>query len=169
MLFVCDQPHSKWYEYLYWGYGLNSPHNSKHMFDIYSVGHVWWFAVLSYCVLRMFPTHTTAGLIGLLLFGIAFEVFENQPEQIVKYNRIEVGSNGVSSYRGDTIVNVVGDVISNVLGMYCAIWMSSKQLLATLVVLFVVITSVVGVSYWTDVYSFTGVSGRTSDRPRIGS
>lgn len=42
-MIICDQEHKNWYEHIYAPYSINSPHNSKHMFDIYSLTHIFFF------------------------------------------------------------------------------------------------------------------------------
>lgn len=93
-------------------------------------------------------------IIFLILGGIIFEWHENSPEQIIKYGRIETNSYGKSSYRGDSKLNIFGDIMSNILGLYIAYNYSNNFVVVILIILFILITWVLGFSYWTDFFKF---------------
>ena len=90
----------------------------------------------------------------VFLFTTLFEIHENLPEQIIKYRRIEVDSSGKSSYRGDSLINLIGDIIGNVIGIYLALTLGNSITTIILIILFLVITNVVGLSYWVEFLEF---------------
>lgn len=152
-LYVCDQPHQLWYEHIYSSYQPFSPHNSKHLFDIYSLTHTFW----SLFLLLIFKTiFGQTRIIPFMIFFITtlFEFHENLSSQITKYQRIEVGSNGISSYRGDSLINVIGDILSNVLGLYIGYYYSDTVIIIVLSIIFMIITGILGLTYWTDFLNF---------------
>jgi hypothetical protein len=151
MLYICNQPHQFPYEYLYSSYQIDSPHNSKHLFDIYTLTHVFWLIVLA-SLGKMINNSYILPII--FVSSVFFEMYENDHRQIIKYNRIETDSYGYSSYRGDSAMNVVGDIIGNIVGIYIGMFFSGKAVIIILVALFAVITQVVGLSYWTDLPQF---------------
>lgn len=151
-LFICDQPHEHWYQQIYNDYYPESPHNSKHLFDIYTLTHIFWSALIT-LILKKFMS-TNYAVILTFLVTAAFEIFENLDAQIIKYRRIEVDSTGKSSYRGDSFINSIGDIIGNMIGIYIGITLSNQNTLIILLILFLVITNIVGFSYWTDFFQF---------------
>ena len=162
MPYFCDQPHKYWYEHLYNLYYPNSPHNSKHLFDIYTLTHIFWGLLLFIVfktVLPFFSINIDDFYIIIILFVLTtyFEIHENQKEQIIKYRRIEISESGESSYRGDTFLNFIGDIIGNCIGLYIGykyIYSHGSIQMGALAILFTIITNVVGLSYWTDFLEF---------------
>lgn len=152
MKVYCDQKHLFWWEYLYNSYYEFSPHNSKHIFDIYSLTHIFWCMLLTY-ILRLFMPIQIA-VMSVFLLSTFFEIHENTNEQIIKYQRIEIDSNGRTSYRGDTILNFVGDIVSNVAGIYLGTTLSGYCVILYLLCIFAIITNVVGIVYFLDFFKF---------------
>ncbi|QKF93753.1 DUF2585 protein [Fadolivirus algeromassiliense] len=152
-LFVCDQPHKHWYEYIYNIYHLDSPHNSKHLFDIYSLTHIFWPMLIVLVTNNIFNNNILIPII-IAIFVTYFEKHENSTEQIIKYRRIEIDSNGKSTYRGDSLINVLGDMFINLFAIYIAYNSSNIENITILIIIFLVITNIAGLSYWTDFYSF---------------
>jgi hypothetical protein len=157
-LFICDQPHEHWYEYLYNSYKVNSPHNSKHLFDIYSITHVFWFALLSILLKNIKIFDKEIIIIALVFLSIVFEIHENTDKQIILYNRIEQSSTGISSYRGDSFINVIGDIACNFIGIMIGFNINYYNTFIILVILFLIITKMVGLEYWSDFLKFLFVS-----------
>lgn len=162
-LLVCDQPHKYWYEYVYHPYAAHSPHNSKHLFDIYSWTHVWWCLFLMVSVRRIFPKIDPLTIaLGMFIFTTLFEIYENQQKQIQQYRRIEVDSTGKTFYRGDSVINVIGDIIWNLIGIYLGYRITNNlQIAAILSFTFFIVTRIVGFSYWTDFLKFTWLFAKT--------
>ena len=154
MLSICDQLHGNWYENIYNSYYPNSPHNSKHLFDIYTLSHIFWSALLVIILKKIFNDKLGLALpIGVFLLTTYFEIHENTEEQIVKYRRIEIDSSG-TSYRGDSLINLIGDIIGNIIGIYLGLALSNQAISIVLVILFLVITNIVGFSYWLEFFEF---------------
>lgn len=153
-LYVCDQPHDNWYEHIITPHYSKSPHNSKHLIDAYSLTHVFWPMLLTFVLRKMFNNHPS---IPIIVFGICFifEIIENQKDSIIKYRRIEIDSNGSTSYRGDSMLNIVGDLMFNVAGIYLAMNIESDQIIVfVIVMLFFMIVQIVGMQYWVDFLNF---------------
>lgn len=155
-LFWCDQPHSHFLEQLYWPHASRSPHNSKHMFDIYTLTHLFWPIVVALLAKWIFGTERWV-VIGVIIGTLLFEIYENLPAQIKRYRRIEIDSQGITTYRGDSVINVIGDTIANIIGVYIAFYYSLQTSTLTLAATFVIVVKVLGMSYWTDFIGF--VSG----------
>jgi len=159
MIILCDQKHNHWWEYIYNSYYPNSPHNSKHAFDIYTLTHIFWpvlLVLIANNTIRPYNQNINRIVIFLILFIIVyFEYHENQPEQIVKYRRIEIDSSGVSSYRGDSSVNLLGDIVVGLLSVYIAYNSSNITNIILLVLTFITITHIVGMTYWKDFIKFS--------------
>ena len=120
--FKCDQPHTHWYEHiLNTEISKTSLHNSKHMFDWYSITHVFWQFLFA-MICRPYLSPTTILIVGAL-YSTYFEYIENTAEGIQKYRRFEIDQSGKTSYRGDTHLNIVGDMIANLLGLTFGIYM----------------------------------------------
>lgn len=153
---ICDEPHDSWLEYIYSKYSPDSPHTSKHLFDIYTLTHIFWFIPAGY-FLKNFQSITLYFIaIVIAILGVLFEVHENMPEQIKKYQRIEVDKTGEAKYRGDSTINLIGDIIGNSVGMYVGYNLKNiTELVAVLSLFFIAITSIVGFSYWTQLFKFT--------------
>lgn len=151
---ICDQYHNNWYEHIYTHYEKYSQHNSKHLIDIYSLTHVFWsifiIGFLKFIIIPISIHHVI--FIAILL--ILFEIHENLPEQIKKYRRIEINSAGKTSYRGDTILNFIGDIAFGFLGLYIGYKLSKLYIFIILIILFITITNVVGINYWIDFIKF---------------
>lgn len=149
----CDQPHNYWYEHII-DFEPKSAHGSKHMFDIYSFTHIFWPLLLTLIAKKIFGTSIYVP-IAIFIITTIFELYENIPENIIKYHRIEVDSSGESTYRGDSTINIIGDIIFNAIGIYIGYMYSDSVNLIILVLTFIVITSVVGIKYWTEFLRYT--------------
>jgi hypothetical protein len=96
---------------------VQSPHNSQHLFDAYSLSHllhgILFFGVL-WLFRRRLPLPTRAAIASAIEIG--WEVLENSPIVINRYRAATVSL----SYTGDSIINSLGDVASFMLGFYLA-------------------------------------------------
>lgn len=154
-LHICNQPHNAWCEYIYNSYYPNSPHNSKHLFDIYTSSHLFWPMFMMFTGKKIFKNdywHVIAIIIAVIVS--VFEIHENLPKQIRKYHRIEVNSMGKSVYRGDSTINILGDLIVNFIGIYLGYVLSDVHIIFSLFCVFIIMTNVVGLSYWTDFLNY---------------
>src|SRR3954447_1525117 len=96
---------------------VNSPHNSQHFFDAYSLSHVLhgilFFGAL-WPLRRRLSLPVRAAIAASIEIG--WEMLENSPLVINRY-RTATMANG---YTGDAILNSLGDVASFVVGFYLA-------------------------------------------------
>ena len=148
MKFICDQPHKYMYEHLF-NYHHYSPHRSQHMFDIYSLTHIFWPLLIMFILKSLFGKKPIYALI-VIIICIIFEYIENLPKFVKKYRTIEK-----SDYQGDTIINVIGDMVTNLIGIYIGYNIQSNAIITLiLVILYCVITSIIGFEYWTQFAQF---------------
>jgi hypothetical protein len=103
----------------YWPISLavNSPHNSQHLFDSYSLTHILHgilFFGLFWLLRRRinFPWRFVAAA----AIEIAWEMMENSPIIINRYRAATISF----GYEGDSIFNSLGDIASFMLGFYLA-------------------------------------------------
>jgi len=103
----------------YWPISLkiNSPHNSQHVFDAYSLSHVL-HGVLFYGFFWLFRKRMDFRwrLVAATAVEVAWEVMENSPIIINRYRT----ATAALVYEGDSIINSLGDVLSFVVGFYLA-------------------------------------------------
>jgi len=99
----------------------------------------------------------TKNPILIFILTTLFEIYENLDEQIIKYNRIEKDSSGKSTYRGDSFINVLGDILFNLIGVLLGYYLSFHNSILILFIIFLVVTNVVGFNYWTEFISFIQV------------
>jgi len=152
-LVYCDQPHENWVEQIYTDYYSKSPHNSKHLFEIYSLTHIFWKIVLT-VIIKQFCSNNKLNMIFIPLISVLFEIHENLDVNIKKYQRIEIDSQGFTSYRGDSIINIIGDIMCGILGVYIGLYFDVKIVIFILISLFIIITKILGLVYWNDFFKF---------------
>ncbi len=96
---------------------VQSPHNSQHLFDAYSLSHVL-HGVLFFGILWLFRSQLSlnirAGIAAAIEIG--WEMLENSPIIINRYREATVSL----GYTGDSIANSLGDIISFIFGFYLA-------------------------------------------------
>ncbi|KKL27937.1 hypothetical protein LCGC14_2380180 [marine sediment metagenome] len=88
---------------------------SQQIFDIYSFSHVT-HGILLYFILNYFNFSAAQIVYIATSLEILWEFLENTPYIIKKYRKNEAYKN----YQGDTIVNILGDTICAVIGVYMA-------------------------------------------------
>jgi hypothetical protein len=96
---------------------VNSPHNSQHLIDAYSLSHVL-HGVLFFGILWLFRRRLSLGARAVIASAIeiGWEMLENSPVVIERYRKATVSL----GYTGDSILNSICDVASFVLGFYLA-------------------------------------------------
>jgi hypothetical protein len=122
---ACGQPNL-------WTADARGPHNSQHLFDPYSFSHVSHgvlFFGLLWLVARRLPVGWRFCLAVAL--EVAWEVAENSDAVI---DRFRTGTAAVG-YRGDTVANSVGDVLSCMVGFVLARWLGLWWSVALVVVI----------------------------------
>src|SRR4051812_18444712 len=96
---------------------VNSPHNSQHVFDAYSLSHVLhgilFFGAL-WLLRRRLSLSVRAAIAATIEIG--WEMLENSPIIINRYRT----ATAAQGYTGDSIINSTGDVVSFVIGFYVA-------------------------------------------------
>lgn len=99
------------------GLGVNTPHNSQHFFDAYSLSHIShgliFFMVLSLVCKRLSPSWRAA---AALTIEACWEILENTPLIIDRYRAVTVSL----GYYGDSIANSMGDIVSCMVGFAIA-------------------------------------------------
>ena len=94
-------------------YTLDGNDSSKQVFDIYSCSHVT-HGILLYGLCAWLHIPFTLGLYISLLIEVSWELFENSEYIIQKYRTSFPG------YDGDSVVNIVGDIMFTVFGYVMA-------------------------------------------------
>lgn len=94
-------------------YELDGPGTSQQVFDIYSFSHIT-HGIILYYVLKYLGYDQNQTLYLAVIAEILWEIFENTPYIINKYRK------SFKEYQGDSIVNIIGDVIFTILGVYLA-------------------------------------------------
>lgn len=154
MLIVCDQPHEHWYEYIINIYGSKSLHDSKHLFDIYSLTHLFWLLLFMIIFGNIFPQHKKSVLIVLFIISIAFEIHENSPSQIKKFYQIEKDNRADSNYKGDSLINMVGDILFSLIGLILGYNLSLVTNIIILIITFIFIINDIGIIYFKEFLTF---------------
>ena len=119
---------------------LRTQTTSIHLFDFYSITHLFWpfFIVLT---LLQLPIPKGWIFAITLIITTLFEVLENQEWFIDRYRLQEKGDLGKSNYFGDSHLNLIGDILSNLAGMGMAYYLPSNTIkIAVLYGMFAIIT-----------------------------
>ena len=82
---MCDQDH-KWYEYIWTSINADSIHNSQHITDPYTFGHIFWGILLFY-ILQLIMDRKYALIVTVVSLSL-FEVHENSPGKILSYGKL---------------------------------------------------------------------------------
>lgn len=96
-------------------YELDGKGTNQQVLDIYSFSHIS-HGIFFYYVLNNIPIIKKNSLLISLILEIGFEIFENTPYTINKYRQKAEYQN----YKGDSIVNIIGDILCMILGYYFA-------------------------------------------------
>ncbi len=88
------------------GYGGDA---DKQIFDIYSFSHVT-HGIMFYFILQSLKIEPMLGLYISIIVEILWEIIENTEYIIKKYRKT------YKSYEGDSIVNIIGDIICAIMG-----------------------------------------------------
>jgi hypothetical protein len=98
-------------------YKLDGPQTSLQPFDIYTFTHITHGVILYFILYYIGFTFSSILCIGTFL-ELIWEIFENTPYIIHKYR----SNKEFKNYTGDSIVNILGDIVFAILGMYIAKW-----------------------------------------------
>jgi len=124
------------------------------MFDIYSVTHIFWPLLLMWICRTLFPNNKNKIVFILIIAVVLFEVVENTESEIIRYRRIEINDKGETTYRGDSTINVIGDIMMNLLGITLGYYLNDSNCLTVLILLTATITSVLDTNYWISFFNF---------------
>jgi hypothetical protein len=96
---------------------VNSPHNSQHVFDAYSLSHVL-HGIAFYGLFWLFRSRVRFAwrLVLATAVEVAWEMMENSPVIINRYRAVTISL----GYEGDSITNSLGDVLSYLIGFFIA-------------------------------------------------
>lgn len=104
-----------------------SSHTSQHLFDPYSLSHVQHGLVFYWALAWLLPRASwSTRLVAATAIEAGWEIVENT-EFVVQRYRDATASFG---YEGDSVVNVLGDVLSCVAGFALAGWIGATGSLA---------------------------------------
>lgn len=92
-------------------YELDGEETNQQIFDIYSFSHTT-HGIILYFLLQYLGFLQSQIFYLAVTLEILWEIFENTPYVINKYRKT------FTKYKGDSIVNIIGDVIFTVLGLY---------------------------------------------------
>ncbi len=108
-----------------------SSHTSQHLFDPYSLTHVQHGLVFYWALHWLLPrTSWQTRLVAATAIEAAWEMVENSPFVIDRYRTATASLD----YTGDTVVNVLGDLLSCVIGFAIAKRLGWRGSLALFVV-----------------------------------
>ncbi|MBC8107353.1 MAG: DUF2585 family protein [Anaerolineae bacterium] len=110
---------------------VNSPHNSQHVFDAYSLSHML-HGLLFYGFFWLFRKRMPFRwrLVAATAVEIGWELLENSPIIINRYRTATMSL----GYEGDSIINSLGDMVSYLIGFYIAAKVGLKWSIAIFLV-----------------------------------
>tara|TARA_A100001015_G_scaffold320612_1_gene447633 strand:- start:5211 stop:5729 length:519 start_codon:yes stop_codon:yes gene_type:complete len=111
---------------------LNDKNTDKEIFDIYSFSHITHGVLLCY-LLSLFSFNKNKIVIISIIIELIWEFFENTDYIINKYRKKDEYNN----YDGDSIVNIIGDLISMIIGII--IYFKSKNFALIFIILLEII------------------------------
>jgi heme/copper-type cytochrome/quinol oxidase subunit 2 len=94
------------------------------------------------------PITNYAIILFVGIFTFLFELLENTEWFIRKYRSQEITDMGQSDYHGDSLLNLIGDTITNLIGIFMAIYISNKYVKWTILGILFGIITVVEPTYW---------------------
>ena len=90
---------------------FSNKHQNQHLFDSWSFIHIN-HAFILFTILELYFSKENAILISLII-SIVFEFIENS-----SFGHNLMRKNGYPKYKGDTVINIIGDIISDIIGLY---------------------------------------------------
>ena len=113
---------------------LDAKSTSQQIVDIYSITHIS-HGVIFFLLLKWLGTSVTNAIYMSILLEILYEIISNTPEAIKIYR------DKWPNYEGDSLINIVGDIIFTLVGVYLA------YKLPTLGIMYVIITELILYKY----------------------
>ena len=127
------------------------------MFDVYSLTHLFWAGLLMWGMSQTLG-YTFSNAVIVAVITAVFEIHENMEQQIKNYRRIEIDQSGQTTYRGDSTINIIGDILFNLVGIYIAFYIRNPIHIALILSgTFGIITHTVGLDYWIEFFKFLAV------------
>lgn len=109
-----------------------SPHTSQHLFDPYSLTHLQHGIVFYWALGWLLPRASwPSRLVAAMAIEAGWEMIENSQFVIQRYR----DATAALGYEGDTVVNVLGDLLSCMLGFALAGRLGWRKSLAVFVVI----------------------------------
>ena len=105
---------------------------NRQIFDVYSFSHIT-HGILLFLIFDHFNVNISLALILTIVIETIWEILENTPYWVKKWRRKKEYKN----YTGDSIVNIISDIVLCILGFYIAY--ESK----TFAIIFIFITEII--------------------------
>ena len=93
---------------------LDGGDSSRQIFDIYSFSHAT-HGILFFFIFQYFKIRPILGLFLAIILEFLWEIFENTDYIIKKYRKT------YEKYEGDSIANIIGDIIFTIMGYIFAL------------------------------------------------
>jgi hypothetical protein len=95
-------------------FGLDDDDTSQQIFDIYSISHIQGGILLYFFLYKVLNIRLKTALLYLIIIVFIFEIIENMEFVIKKFRKT------YRRYKGDSIVNIIGDILCGLLGFLFA-------------------------------------------------
>jgi hypothetical protein len=113
-------------------YELDGPQTSLQPFDIYAFSHIT-HGVILYFILYYLKFEFIYILILGIILELSWEFFENTPFIINKYR----SNKEFKNYTGDSIVNIIGDTLFTIIGIYLSHWSTTITIITIILLEFI--------------------------------
>ena len=113
-------------------YILDYEGTSLQLIDVYSLTHITHGIILYFILFEFMKIKQKNAFIIALIIEIIWEIFENLDHLVINYRK-----RYDDSYGGDSIVNIIGDILFVILGFYLSI--KSKPL----AILYIIISELI--------------------------
>ena len=95
-------------------FALDGDDTSQQFFDIYSISHIQGGIFLYFFLTKFLNIRFKTAFICSIIISLTFEIIENTDFVIKKFRKT------YRQYKGDSIVNIIGDMLMCVLGFLLA-------------------------------------------------
>lgn len=112
-------------------FGLDDNDTNKQIFDVYSFSHIQGGILSFFLLKKILNIRFKIAFILNIVGGIIFEIVENSNFVIKKFRK------NYKKYKGDSIVNIIGDIACNTLGFLFAHYYPNSS------IAFFIITSII--------------------------
>jgi len=94
----------------------DGPATNQDFLDIYTLTHIS-HGIIFYLALKYFGLSNKNAIYGAMILEILFEIIENGSFIV---DAFRIAPNGTPNYKGDSIINIMSDLLANLLGIYIA-------------------------------------------------